>query len=264
MKKLILILSIFVSACGGVSDRRITDNNVFDYIEARESTTNNDGAFFAPANKKDTAGCIPLEKDECYKKDIRLGERLNIKEYEVSFKGGYVESRDPQGKLLVAAAIVAAQDGFSFIAPLSNWLYSSQSTRPVAYTSGNYGLYTTSVYNETRYYESYSMKFIAYNNYDDIKNGILTDTWSENNGKGSLYSDLYNGEDYTLQLNAKFGYKEHQGGYSSLSHIANAWKTTYDVSQILQGENMQGKVGKYKISRYQPSNYTPVSEKYKQ
>ncbi len=261
MKKILILVPLLLVGCTG--QKIITDENVFENIVAED----NQIEFFAPKNPKDIKKCIPVANLSCVQEQISLGNRLDVAEFQVSVRGNSIQSKDIEGKLLAAAAIVAAQQGFDYIIPTISKQHYYESKKPVANTYGYSGyntvFYETSITEETFTFYTKWLQFVAYNDIEDVKNGIVTNQRTLDEKLGNIYDDLFLNKDMSV-YKTNIATLEQPTGYAIYEFKKEAWKNYYDVNSIIEGENLQNIVGSINVQIPQKEYQESINDKYKQ
>ncbi|MBR5904719.1 MAG: hypothetical protein IKZ49_04280 [Alphaproteobacteria bacterium] len=250
MKKLLLfpiLLSLY--ACIDSQSVNINNENVFDYIQVTKGSFIYGDEFFQSATKKSLGKCLS-NFSSCTSDQLALGDQIKAQIYNIHLTGNNMTVTDHTDKLLIAAAMVASQEGYKFITPMySSWV-DSYSEQPKSYTdcSAIYGsvFCITSSYKNAKHWEDYGITVIAYNDYEDIKKGVLYIDESLGNRVLPIFA-LYTEEGHETD---------------SLHIYKNAWKTKYDVSDIIKGEQIEIKT--FEIKNEQGKAHMSVAEKYKQ
>lgn len=249
---------LLLCACVGSQSQNINNENAFDYVKVVRGNSVNGDTFFESATNKPLGKCL-TDFSSCTHKQLSLGNQIDVQLYQVRLLGNNMTVTHPMDKLFVAAAMVAQQEGYKFITPIYEVRADSYTEEPTSYDTNCYSLYgsvycTTDGYTKKTYWQEYDIEFIAYNNYDNIKNGVLyIDVDKEN--KGLPVFSLYRTQTSEHTQN------DSNSHYSMIGY-ANAWKTKYDVTEILNGEQVEPK--QFDIQHEQITKYKSVQDKYKQ
>lgn len=258
MKASIILFPITIVLCSCISNQpvRIDDSNVFEHIKVNRGDSINGNSFFKSAINKHLGKCL-LDPKDCTKEQLILGEKIEAQMYTVRILGTRVWVTQPMDKLFLAAAMVAAQEGFQFFTPISDikaYRYSETPKADANCTSVFNTVYcTTDTWTETTYWQEYDLQFIAYNNYDDIKNGVLCED-------ATVLSALY----LTKEDMALWHYdNQEQDARSTFSWYVDAWKTKYNALDMLEGEQLAIKNFTFVDEQLSPKHVS-MQEKYKQ
>lgn len=254
----ILLFPLMIVLCSCVSNQpvRIDDSNVFEHIKVDRGSSVYGNSFFKSATNKHLGKCL-TDYSVCTKKQLTLGEQIEAQIYDIYFMGTRVWVNQPKDKLFAAAAMITAQEGFKYFTPVmefSSYRYSETPKASVDCTAVfNTAYCSTDSWTETTYWQQYNLSFIAYNNYEDIKNGVLA-------ADGHPYHPLYS----TKEKNSIFNVDEiESNARRTMRYYDDAWKTKYDALEILKGEQLENRPFTFNDKQLSPS-YVSMQEKYKQ
>lgn len=260
MKKHEVVWSLIL-LCGCVQDQhiRINDENVFDHLQITRGSSLYGNEFFKSASNKPLGECKTNIKS-CTQQQLSLGEKIDAQYYDIWLIGLNMNVTHVWDKLLTAAAMVAFQEGYRFITPLDEAYGYNYSESPEDYTdctSIGYSVYcSTSRHTKSSLSQTYNLGFIAYNNYEDIKPGILI--YDNDKIHALPFFPLYRKkEPDTLSRDS---YDNNEG--TRIYYKEDAWKTKYDVSEIINGEQVEIKQFNFKDEQIVP--HISIADKYKQ
>lgn len=267
MSKYIFFANIFLlCACVQYSPLQINNDNAFEHMKVTRGSSVYGNKFFKSSLNKPLGNCL-TNNSACTKQQLTLGTPIDAQYYEVSLSGVDFIVSYPMDKLLIAAAMVAIQEGYRFIIPLTESTSSAFSQQPtyytdcISYTNGGY----CSSYggHNISSYTGYRLGFFAFNSYDDIKNGVLI-----HNGYsdvGTVFYPLYETKESLDAVGFEPIVTSQINSYSTMTMerkpYSNAWKTKYVAQEILQGEQVE--VKQFEIKDEQINSHTSIKEKYK-
>lgn len=262
-KILTIILMLSLSAC--TSSVQINDTNVYDNINVTRGSNVFGNVFFKSDSNKPLGECL-TNLSSCTRKQLTLGDKIDAQYYRVTIYGSNVNISYPSDKLLTAAAMAALQEEFKYISPLSQYTQYYSIATPQTNTNcymnrygGNCNTYTYSNVSSTTIY---MLDFFAYNNYEDVTNGVLISKNTDN--QGDVLTHLYFTDEYLASIDTLSSYKETPNSVKQVIHTpyANAWKTKYDALEIFLGEQVEMKQFDFNDERI--STHTYIKDKYAQ
>ena len=264
MLPMFLLLSLCACMQNTSAQRQINDENVYDNIRVKRGSSVYGNVFFKSATNKPLGKCL-TNHSSCTETQLTLGDEIEAQYYEVDISGLDIRVSYISDKLLIAAAMVAAQEGFKYITPLEKHDAYAFNQQPKSYTDCSISTYggfcSTSTYTDISSWSSYTLSFLAYNDYNDITNGVLE--FNSINENGSLFYPLY----YTAKDLEDIDDNIYQNSPNSTLNIdiqryPDAWKTKYDVLEILLGEKVQMRQFYFKDEYV--TRHTYVKDKYAQ
>lgn len=192
--------------------------------------------FYQVANPSDFFNCVKPLKEMCENREMAAGKQFDALQFSVSIRdsGTSRHTSSVSDFSMYLAGAVARDNGYKFYTTLNVIDIGDCSSSPSAHTygsvdsNGNYSG-TTYLNQNSACINLYTVKYLAFNEYDPIKNGILVDYSSDR--KPALSYDLYfNAWD---QIRAfKSGSKSAQEYY--MSHPIDPWKYYFPSVQTVE------------------------------
>lgn len=233
MKVLNVILLILVWGCSTHSKQKFQIDN-FRTL-AKNEIDNNE--FYATKYVGRQSGCFPDNVTKtCFNfqknsHELEIVKPLDIKSFGVNvISWGYLGS-DEKDLVYLVAAEIAAQLKFEYMIDYYEYSSSKCSDTPTVHTSGAVSGSTykssTSVRSNTSCIFSYSVKLIAFNDYDEIKSGVAYNQY----GKIAPFVSIYGAGNNLEKFSDLFKLKVE--GSSASETKRNAWKKYYDVQKLI-------------------------------
>lgn len=259
MTRFFLLLAVFLlcSCVSLVPQDNVTDENAFEHMRITRGSSVYGNVFFKSKTGKPLGNCLQ-SASKCTKEQLAIGEPIEAQYYEVDLSGMNMSVTNFSDKLFMAAAMITLQEGFRYFTPLlevDTYFFEESPYNYTSCTSSSYSIdCSTSEYNNISSYTGHNLSVFAYNNYDDIKNGVLYDS----DGYNVLHSLYGEKEDKTNDLSSGRATRTMYYKYYD-----DAWKIKYDAIEILSSEGIEIKQFEFKDEPSSPKHVS-IREKYKQ
>lgn len=241
--KLSWICFFIISGCATHPKERFSKDNFRNMAKNEIDNTQ----FYRVKYVGENKGCFPNDvTNTCFNyskssHELEIIKPLDIKSFGVNVMSwGYI-GPDEKDLVYLVAAEIASQLKYKYIIDYYEYTSSGCSDSPTAHTTGTYSgkTYnsTTSVSSNTSCLFSYSIKLIAFNDYEDIKSGIASNVFNRIDPFVSIY-----GAGNNLR---KFPdvYKLEVSGKTTTETKRNAWKKYFDVNKLIVETREKFKLG---------------------